>query len=315
MDISVVIPVYNSADCLPELLKQVKRVLDQTGKTYEVILVDDASQDNSWSVLQNLAPLYPQMSAIRLTHNLGQAAATLVGLSHARGSVVVTMDDDLQHRPDQLFKLLDRLNKDPEIDCVFGYFEKKMHAWYRNVASKVIRAINASAIGLPKGVVSSGFRAMRRHVVQGILAQRMANPVIIVLLLKATSRVTSVPVEHAPRFAGRSNYTLRKQFRLAWDNMYNVTLLPLRLVSIFGMTVCVLSIFLVIWIIIRYLSGGITVPGWTTLVVLTSFFSGAILFSLGVLGEYMMRLFKDQQSASSVVERERIGWLTEKTGG
>jgi len=312
MDVSIVIPVYNSSSCLAELLKQLEMALDATGKSYEVILVDDSSQDDSWAVLRELMPSYPQMSAIRLMHNLGQAGATLCGLSHACGSIVVTMDDDLQHRPDQLEKLLNALDSQPEVACVFGYFEKKIHVWYRNFASKVIRIINALTVGLPKGVTSSGFRAMRRYVVQGILAQRMANPVIIVLLLRTTSNVASVPVEHAPRFAGKSNYTLSKQFRLAWDNVYNVTLLPLRIVAIFGMAICALSFSLTIWIVIRYLGGGITVPGWTTLVVLTSFFSGTILFSLGVLGEYMMRLFKDQQPILPVIERERIGCLAKQ---
>jgi len=130
IDISVVIPVYNSSDCLTELLRQLTETLDEMGDSYEVILVEDASPDNSWQVIEQLVPQYPRVSAIRLMSNAGQHKALICGLSHARGEIVITMDDDLQHPPDQLPVFLDALRSDPHIDCVFGHFDEKQHVGY-----------------------------------------------------------------------------------------------------------------------------------------------------------------------------------------
>ena len=309
--ITVVVPVYNSSDCLPEFMRQLTQELDALGANYDVVLVEDCSPDNSWEVLQELVPQYPRASIIQLMQNEGQARATLCGLAHAKGDIVITMDDDLQHRPDQLPKLIDALLSDPGLDCVFGCFAEKHHAGYRNLASKAIRQINARAFGLPKDVRSSGFRVMHRKVAAAMVAQKTANPAIPALLFGSTRRVKSVAVEHAPRFAGTSNYTLAKQFRLAFDNICTVTMLPLRAVSALGLLVCTLSGGLVLFYLTRYLLGRIGVPGWTTVVILLAFFSGVILLSLGVMGEYLVRVLREVRQAPMYVVRNKVGRLAD----
>ena len=306
VEISIVIPVYKSSGCLPELLCQLTRQLEEMGRPYEVILVDDASPDDSWRVIKDLAPRYPKVTAIRLMRNHGQAFATLCGLENARGQVVVTMDDDLQHPPEQLPKLLGPLESDPEIDCVFGHFEQKQHAAYRNLGSRAISWVNARAFGLPHDVRSSSFRAMRKRLADAILQHRTSNPAIVALLCDSTQRIVSVPIQHNERYAGRSNYTLAKQFRLALDNICNVSMLPLRAVSFLGMGICAISVVLVAVYLYRYFTGQIGVAGWTTVVILISFFSGVILLSLGVIGEYLVRILRDVRGAPRYVERERI---------
>ena len=141
--------MYNGSRSLPELLRQLSGVLSRTAGGYELILVDDCSPDESWRVIRELAREYPQVQGFQLMHNEGQATATLCGLARARGEIVVTMDDDLQHPPDQLPKLLEALRTNPGLDCVLGYFEEKHHAFYRNVGSGLIRRINAAAFRLP----------------------------------------------------------------------------------------------------------------------------------------------------------------------
>ena len=139
VSLSIVIPVYRSAGCLPELIRQLKAVLDARGRTWEAILVDDCSPDASWSAIRALAARHPEVRGIQLMHNEGQVRATLCGLAHASAPVVATMDDDLQHRPDQLPALLEALEADSGLDCVFGVFEEKRHAAYRNWGSALIR--------------------------------------------------------------------------------------------------------------------------------------------------------------------------------
>ncbi len=304
VDISIVIPVYNSSDCLPELLRQLTGQLEAMGRPYEVILVDDASPDDSWRVIKELAPHYPKVSAVRLMRNRGQAFATLCGLEHACGRIVLTMDDDLQQSPDQLPKLLDPLESDSELDCVFGYFEEKKHAAYRNLGSRAIRWINARAFGLPRDVRVSSFLAMRRRLADSILQHRTLNPAITALLFSSTRRIASVPIQHNERYAGASNYTLAKQFRLALDVICNVSMLPLRAVSLLGMGICVFSAILVAVFLYRYFTGQIGVAGWTTVVILISFFSGTILLSLGVIGEYVVRILREVRGAPRFNVRE-----------
>ncbi len=304
VELSIVIAVYNSADCLPELLAKLSETLDKTHKDYEVILVNDASPDNSWEVLESLVPQYPRVSALCLMRNYGQAMATLCGLSHAKGDVVVTMDDDLQHRPDQLLKLLAALEGNTDIDCVFGVYRKKLHSGYRNFGSKIIRRLNTKASGLPHNVDYSSFRVMRRPVVDAILAHGTQNPAISSLIFAVTRKTMSIEVEHAERYAGSSNYTLAKQVRLALDNIANVSLLPLRAVTVVGVGTCLLSLLVIAIVLTRYFIGEITVPGWTTVIILVAFFSGAILLSVGIIGEYLVRVLREVRGAPRYVVRE-----------
>ena len=173
--------------------------------------------------------------------NRGQAFATLCGLSHARGQFVITMDDDLQHPPGEIPRLLAELEGNRDLDCVFGCFLEKQHAAYRNFGSQVMRWVMQKAFSLPRDFRSSTFRAMRRTLVRAILDHRTANPSLAVLIFSSTSRIKSIAVEHAPRYAGKSNYTLAKQFRLALDGICNVSMFPLRAISLAGMAVCGLS--------------------------------------------------------------------------
>jgi dolichol-phosphate mannosyltransferase/undecaprenyl-phosphate 4-deoxy-4-formamido-L-arabinose transferase len=310
IDLSVVIPVYKSAACLEPLIKQLSEELRETGRTFEVILVDDASPDDSWSVIASLAKQYPFIGAARLMRNRGQQRATICGLSHARGEVVVTMDDDLQHRPDQLPILLSSLDQHPEIDCVFGVYRKKKHAGFRNLGSRALRWVNMRAFGLPRNVRSSSYRVMRRKLVRGILAHRTHNPAVGAELYGSTNRVLSIEIEHADRYAGRSNYSLGKQFALAFDNICNVSMIPLRAVTVIGSVFCLFSVLYVIYTLARYFTGQIGVAGWTTVIILLSFSSGLILLSLGIIGEYLVRVLQEVRQSPLFIERERVGTLT-----
>ena len=316
--ISIVVPVYKSGLWLGELADAISLAVTPWCGNYEIIFVDDCSPDDTWTRIRNLSLANPYIKGVQLMHNEGQAKATLCGLAHASGDVVVTMDDDFQHPPSELPKLLNALAEKSEFDCVIGYFAEKQHSLYRNLGSRLIQKINAHAFQLPTGLRSSAFRCLRRALVDAILAQRMMSPAIAVLLFGSTRRVISIPVEHALRKFGRSNYTLAKQFRLALDNITNVTMLPLRAVSVFGLATCGFSIILILYYLIRFFFGNIREPGFITLVLLLAFFSGTILLALGVIGEYLVRVLREVRQRPMYFIRESAGTfdsLSSKTAG
>ncbi len=304
--ISVIIPAYNSDMSIGKLIEQLIPVLNLITPDNEIILIDDDSPDTTWQVIEEITQKYPRVRAIQLMKNSGQAAATLCGLCMADKEVIITMDDDLQHQPHEIPALLTALWENPDMDCVFGIFNKKQHQGYRNAASAVIAMINRRAFGLPRHVKTSGFRVMRRQLAKEMVKRKTANPSIPALLLGCTRKVMSLPVTHAPRFAGQSNYTLTKQFRMAFDNLCNATMLPLRLVSMCGMGLCLMSLCLVAYYFFQYLFGVTKLQGWTTLVLMISFFSGTILLSLGILGEYLVRVLREVSHEPAYVIRQQI---------
>ena len=271
---------------------------------FEIVLVDDASPDDSWSVIQGLAATTPNLHAIRLMRNSGQVKATLCGLSHARGEIVITMDDDLQHRPDQLPLMLAELESRPEIDCVFGVFPQKRHAKYRNVGSRVIQWVNKKAFGLSGKLRTSSFRCMRRPLVDVLLTHRTRTPSLLHMIMTSTSRIDWIEVEHADRYAGESNYTIERQLLLAFDNICSVSMLPLRFVSMLGGVSFCLGLAVAAHALIDKLTGSTTVSGWTTVVILVALFSGMILLSLGIIGEYLVRILREVKSGPLYQVRE-----------
>ncbi|MBN2452355.1 MAG: glycosyltransferase family 2 protein [Lentisphaeria bacterium] len=307
VELSVVVPVYRSRDCVPELLRRLAAQLPLLCGTYELILVDDDSPDDTWEVIRRELPAYPFCRALRLMRNRGQIAATLCGLAQSRGAIVVTMDDDLQHPPEQIAALLRPLREGPAPDCVFGHFPERHHRLYRRLGSRAVRALHALAFGLPKGVQPSSFRALSRPLVEAILEHPTRTPSLTSLICQTTRRMVSVPVAHAARHAGRSNYTLARQFRLAFDNICGSSTLPLKAVSVCGLVLCAgsfLHIAVVLW---RYCNDRISVPGWTTLAVLQPFLAGVTLLALGVFGEYMIRILREVRGAPRFVVREQTG--------
>ena len=193
----MVVPIYNSSDCLPELVRQLTDQLTSMKRRYEIILVEDCSPDQSWQVIRNLVSQYPNLRAFQLTQNSGQAKATVCGLAEARGQFVFTMDDDLQHPPDHLPRLLEELERDPTVDCVFAIFLEKKHAGYRNLGSRVVAWVNSRAFGLPADFRTSSFRVMRSFVARAAVSHQTDNPAILRLILASTSRVKNRPGRRA----------------------------------------------------------------------------------------------------------------------
>ena len=221
------------------------------------------------------------------------------------------MDDDLQHLPREIPRLLGELESNLKIDCVFGCFREKNHAAYRNFGSRILLWILRGSFGLPPGFRSSTFRVMRRQLVKAVLQHSTANPSLAVLIFSNTARVKCVDIEHAPRFAGKIELHARQTGSSVLDAILNISVLPLHAISYVGFASCSFSVLLVADVLYKYLTGNIGVAGWTTLVILTSLFAGVILLSLGVFGEYLVPDLARGRGVPPYIERERVGgWDT-----
>ena len=284
--LSVVIPTYGGQRCLRPLLTRLQAVLEAEGGDSEIIVVNDASPDESWRELDALSGEIRGLRVIELLSNHGQPTATMCGLSYARGELVATMDDDLQHPPEELPKLLRALEEHPRWDAVVGRWPRDQ-GLFRSLGSRVHELVDALGYGTPRGFRHSSFRLMRRPAVDAVVAHMTRRPLVGRILMSAASEVHNVPVRHDQRFAGRSNFTLRQGIRRVWTNFVYGTALPLRFLTWVGAACTGLAAFLGVFYFARWLVGYATPPGWASSFLAIVFFGGATLFGLGLLGEYM----------------------------
>ncbi len=301
--LSVVVPVYNSEASLPILYQRLASVCRAGKISWELILVNDCSKDNSWTAIKTLATTHNNVAGINLMNNFGQHNALLCGLRHASGSLVVTMDDDLQHPPEEIIRLL-RKQESGKFMVVYGQYRKKKHGWFRDLCSRAVNNLLATITGSGYGVTS--FRLIHRDVVNRITSFTGYNVMIDVLLKDAVSPayVGHCLVEHHQRTLGNSNYSYRKLFWYALNMIFNFTIWPLRIASIFGFIFSGIGLALAVFYLVYYLLYGISVSGWTSLFIAVTFFSGMILFVLGILGEYLGRVFMNINQKPQYVEKE-----------
>jgi len=302
---SIIIPVYNSELTLIELYERIKKVFDEMLKEeFELILVNDSSRDNSWQIMKELHNHDSRIKIINLARNFGQHAALLCGLHYFQGDFVIMMDDDLQHPPEEIPKLIKAINENPEIDVVFGNYIIKHHNWYRNLGSNIINKLGKIIDKRDSQIKVTSFRIIRGDLANKISKVDIQYPRIGNLILYYTNKVMTIDVEHQERVYGRSGYHL---FRLIKDFLSIIisnSTLPLKLISLIGIIISFISLLLTIYFIIRYFVKGITVQGWTSLIVTITFFSGFILFTLGIIGEYLIRILIEAKKMPVYVERD-----------
>ena len=286
--LSVVIPVYRSAAILPELLRRLEPVLSAQASRFEILLVDDASPDESWSTIEKLAAQHRAVRGVSLGRNYGQHAAVLAGVLEARHDVVITLDDDLQHPPEEIPKLLARLAEG--FDVVYGSPLAEQHGWLRDLASRATKLALQSAMGIEIARQVSAFRAFRVRLREAFRDYRSPYVSIDVLLTWGTTRFAAVPVRHDPRRAGTSTYTIRKLVSHALNMATGFSVVPLRLASLVGFAFTLFGTGVLAIVLGRYLLEGTSVPGFPFIASVIAIFSGAQLFALGIIGEYLARM-------------------------
>jgi undecaprenyl-phosphate 4-deoxy-4-formamido-L-arabinose transferase len=286
--LSVVVPVFNSEQIIADLVGELSDTLELTGLEFEIVLVNDGSEDRSWQEIDRMAHVTGRVRGIDLSRNFGQHNATLCGLREARFDVCVTMDDDLQHPPSEISKLVERL--DEGWDVVYGLAQERRHSWIRNLLTRWTKAVVGRVSGQQRILRQSPFRALRTELREAFAAYCGPDVLLDVLLGWGTSRFNSVVVEHHPRRRGSSTYTVRRLFEMGLLALTAYSTLPLRFASWLGFALTAFGVAILIYVFVLAIFIG-SVPGFPFLASLISIFSGTQLFTLGLFGEYLTRVF------------------------
>jgi len=289
MKISIVVPVYNGSDTLPMLVDELEQVLLGVADEFELVLVNDGSPDQSWQVITALTKAHPWVRGIDLMRNYGQHNATLCGVREARYEVIVIMDDDLQNPPCEIPKLLEKLAEG--YDVVYGVSRRRQQAWWKTLASVIVKRAIAYVMGLRTVRDIGAFKAFRADLRRAFEDFRSPDVLVDVLLSWGTSRFASVTVDEAPRTVGKSNYNLFKLIKVSLLVLTSYTTLPLRFASIVGFLFTLFGMGVLIYVLAIYFTAG-SIPGFPFLASTVIIFSGVQLFALGIIGEYLARVFE-----------------------
>ena len=291
IDFSVVVPVYNSQDSLNELIDGVVAFFETRNSSFEVILVDDHSSDNSWEVLSTLKKNNPNtLTAIRLSRNFGQHNATFCGMGFAKGQFIITIDDDLQTPPGEIAHLIEEYER-TAADLVYGVYRRKKHSLFRNTASRTLK--KSARVFHDSYGDGSSFRMMTRELTQKILQHNHNFIFIDEVLSWYTNDVSFVVVDHLPRKYNQSGYSTLSLFKMFANLVLYYTTVPLKLLVYGGFTFSLITFAYGLFSIFKKLFFDIQL-GYTSLIVTILFSTSIILFSLGVLGEYLSRIYQAQ---------------------
>lgn len=312
--LSVVIPVFNEEDNLEELGRRLLATLTQDGRPFEIILVDDGSTDRSWELISGLHERHPEViRSIQFHRNFGQHAAVFAGLAAARGQVVVTLDADLQNPPEEIPKLVAKIEEG--YDAVGGWRENRQDSWMRRLPSRLVNFIMSRVTGVPLRDYGCMLRAYRREVVDSINRCQETSSFIPALANLYARRVTEIPVAHAPRMAGVSKYNLFKLLRLNFDLMTGFSHFPIHLVGVLGILIACMGLGFGMFLMIRRFFVGPEVEGVFTLFAILFVFVGLNTFGLALIGEYVGRIYREVRARPRYVVRQVLGGGQEDQGG
>jgi len=307
MDISAVMPVFRGGKSLPELNRRLVQTLESLGSSFEILYVEDCGGDNSWATIQELASTDNRVRGLRMSRNYGQHNALLAGIRAAQGDLIVTLDDDLQNPPEEIPKLLAKLEEGQ--DVVYGAPEHEQHGLLRDWASRITKLALQGAMGAETARKTSAFRAFRTDLREAFSTYRSPSVNIDVLLTWGTTRFASVTVRHEPRTLGESGYTLRKLIKHALNMMTGFSTLPLHVASVMGFVFSSFGFLVLAYVLVRYFAYGASVPGFAFLASIIAIFSGAQLFALGIIGEYLARMHFRAMERPPYSVRERTGQI------
>ena len=300
--ISLVVPVYNSVDSLQSLHDRVSKVfIEKIDEDYELIFVDDCSTNpETWPTLTSLAKDNQEVRALQLTRNFGRTGAVLAGINSARGYWIVVMDDDLQHRPEDISGMLSKR----EHDVVLAQFKDKAHGLVALAGSRVVTWLEHMVLGFPDHLTNSPFMLIRSSIAKHMLHMKSPHPFLPALYLEVTRDIVGVNATHEPRKYGNSQFSFSRRLKQFMNLLVNNTALLLRGVAVVGITMSLASFSYGCYLLLQ---GPANVPGWTSLMIVILIIGGLILMSLGVSGEYLIRIIRGIESRPSYLLRREIG--------
>jgi undecaprenyl-phosphate 4-deoxy-4-formamido-L-arabinose transferase len=309
--LSVLIPVYNSEETIENLVDQVVSELRSYVSALEIILVNDGSADDSYACTIRAAQRYPGVvKSIQLARNFGEHNAVMCGLNYVTGNCVAIIDDDFQNPPSEILRLVEKLCEG--YDVVYSYYAKKHHSWFRRLGSAFNDWVATRLLNKPDDLYLSSFKVMNASLVRNLIEYQGPYPYIDGIILRSTRRIGRQLCKHESRKAGRSGYTIGKLMHL-WLNMFTgFSITPLRIASFIGLFMSLSALFLIVFFIISRLTGGIIIKqeipaGWASLIITVTFFAGLQLCVLGLIGEYLGRLFFTVNRLPQFVVREVYG--------
>jgi glycosyltransferase involved in cell wall biosynthesis len=304
MDLSIVIPVYNSERIVPEL---VRRIAQAMVCEYELILVNDGSADRSWQMIEHACDAYPTVRGINLRINTGQHNAIMAGLRAAGGAVIVVMDDDLQHAPEDIGKLQAKIAEG--YDVCHAAFRRPQHALWKTAGSAFRDLTVHALLGLPRGIRISSFKAMTADIAREITRYHGPFPYVDGLAVMVTRNVANVELEHHARLDGTGHYTLRQSLSLWAKVAMNFSVVPLRVASWLGLGFAALGFLFAIYLTVQQLVfERVDVPGWASLLVAILIVGGVQLLALGAIGEYLGRAYLHMTAKPQYVVKSRKGF-------
>ena len=301
--VTIVIPVFNGSQTITKLVTECIQSFEEIFDL-EIVLINDCSEDNSYDVCLSIQERYPStITFLSLSKNFGEHNAVMAGLHHSSGDFVVTLDDDGQNPPQEALNLINYAVKE-NLDVVYSYYPKKKHNLVRNLCSWLNGKVANLMLRKPVGLYLSSFRSMSRFTVQEIIKYDLPYPYVDGLILRSISNIGALETKHKSRISGKSGYTFRKLLRL-WLNMFtNFSVLPLRVASFLGFVFALLGILIGVFTLYeRFLNPNLPV-GWATIAVLCSILGGVQLMALGVIGEYLGRIFLGMNRQPQFVVRE-----------
>ena len=303
--VSFVIPCYCSEKTIASVLDEIRGAMQGLPQyAYEVILVNDGSPDNTFETLRALANSDCHVTAIDLARNFGQQSAIMAGLSHSSGDYVVCLDDDGQTPADEVGKLLQKLEEG--YDVVYASYEHKQHSWFRNWGSRVNGKMTEIMLGKPKNLALTSYFAVKRFIVLEMLKYKHSFPYSEGLVLRSTRRICNVPVHHRQRQEGTSGYTLGKLISLWMNGFTSFSVKPLRLATYLGALSALLGFLYAIVIVIKHFVDSSIPEGWSSTMALQLVMGGIILVVLGLIGEYIGRIYICINASPQFVEREIV---------
>lgn len=301
---SIVVPVYNSEHTLEDLYTRLKDVFENTlQESFELILVDDSSKDRSYEIMQKLRAVDSRVKTIQMAKNFGQHPALLCGFKYAKGDFVITMDDDLQHPPEEIPKLVNTMKQRDDVDVIIASYEGRQHNFIRRMGTAVSVYATSKMLHKDPNLQITSFRLMRKFIVDAILNTNTHLPQIGNLLVQTSNRIINVPINHQQRAYGHSGYSFKK---LAQTLIYDITSnsdFPLLIVRNIGFISFFVSMLLGLFYLVKYFVTSIPVEGFTTLVLLLLGFCGLILLSIGVIGIYLMNILDEARKMPNYVTR------------
>lgn len=306
-ELSIIIPVYNSEKILDNLTNKLIQTLKKKYNNFEIILINDASKDNSWKIVQKLCKKNKLIKGINLRKNVGQHNAIFAGLENCDGKIIVTMDDDGQNLPESIPILVEKLNKGFDV-CYANYKDKK-HNFFRKFGSFINNLVASILFDKPFNLVLTGFRCFTSDIKNEILNYRSKYIYLDGIIFSYTNNYSQIYVDHKERKIGKSNYTTSKLLSLWLRMTFGFSIIPLRLASIFGILLSFTSLIITIWLIFFREMSSLIPLGWTSLMVIILFLGGIQLLALGLIGEYLGRTYITINNSTKYSIKNKINFL------